>query len=171
MTDNEIIQSLSDLVKSTERIKHGGTKKVIVGAELLKDILNFINRKDEQIESLISGQETLQKYIAEKDAEIKQYKARILNDTEYIEKIEVENRKQQAEIERLKEDNFIKSQKRANIFEILNAHEKGKTEAVTEFSESVINDILPEFTKGHEEMALRISFAISRKAKEMVGES
>ena len=69
MTDNEIIKALSDLVKSTERIKHGGTKKVIVGAELLKDILNFINGKDEQIESLIAGQATLQKFIAEKDKE------------------------------------------------------------------------------------------------------
>ncbi len=38
--------------------------------------------------------------------------------------------RQQAEIERLKEDNFIKSQKRANIFEIVNAHEKGRAEAI-----------------------------------------
>lgn len=52
MSDNEIIQSLSDLVKSTERIKHCGTKKVIVGAELLKDILNFINSRQAKIEAL-----------------------------------------------------------------------------------------------------------------------
>lgn len=42
-------------------------------------------------------------------------------------------KKQQAEIERLKEDNFIKSQKRANIFEIVNAHEKGRAKAIKEF--------------------------------------
>lgn len=52
LTDNEIIQALSDLVKSTERIKHGGTKKVIVGAEFLKDMLNFINRQQAKIERL-----------------------------------------------------------------------------------------------------------------------
>ena len=40
---------------------------------------------------------------------------------------------------------------------------------VKEFAKSVINDILPEHTKGHEEMALRISLAISQKAKEMAG--
>lgn len=42
-------------------------------------------------------------------------------------------KRQQAEIERLKEDNFIKSQKRANIFEIVDAYERGKSEAIKEF--------------------------------------
>ena len=37
---------------------------------LLTNALDLIKRKDEQIESLIAGQETLQKYIAEKDTEI-----------------------------------------------------------------------------------------------------
>ncbi len=35
-----------------------------------RDFNNLMNHKEEQIESLIAGQETLQKYIAEKDAEI-----------------------------------------------------------------------------------------------------
>ena len=43
--------------------------------------------------------------------------------------------RQKAEIERLTEDNFIKSQKRANIFEIANAYERGRAEAITEFAE------------------------------------
>lgn len=73
MTDVEIIKVLNDLVKSTERIKHCGTKRVNVDAEFLKDMLNLIQRKDEQIEGLIAGQETLQKYIAEKETEIENY--------------------------------------------------------------------------------------------------
>ena len=40
-----------------------------------------------------------------------------------------------AEVERLREENIIASQKRANIFEILNAYERGRTEAIKEFAE------------------------------------
>lgn len=71
--------------------------------------------------------------------------------------------RQKAEIERLKEDNEIKSQKRANIFEITNAYERGRAEAVKEFAErlkgkcdaphwcvwlSEIEDLVKEFTEG-----------------------
>ena len=41
----------------------------------------------------------------------------------------------QAENERLKEENEIKSNARANIFEITSAYEKGKFEAYKEFAE------------------------------------
>ena len=43
--------------------------------------------------------------------------------------------KAKAEIERLKEENIIFSQKRANIFEIISAYDRGKTEAIKEFAE------------------------------------
>ena len=49
--------------------------------------------------------------------------------------------RQKAEIERLKEDNEIKSQKRANIFEITNAYERGRAEAVKEFAKRLKKDI------------------------------
>lgn len=42
--------------------------------------------------------------------------------------------RQKAEIERLREENEIKSQKRANIFEIVNAYDKGRFKAVLEFN-------------------------------------
>lgn len=41
----------------------------------------------------------------------------------------------QAEIENLKNENLILSQKRANIFEITDAYERGRSKAVKEFAE------------------------------------
>ena len=64
MTDNEIIKTL-------ERCSDG------TGKGIIKATLDFIKRKDEQIEGLISGQETLQKYIVEKDVEIERLKEEI----------------------------------------------------------------------------------------------
>jgi hypothetical protein len=43
--------------------------------------------------------------------------------------------RQQAEIERLKEELEIRNQKRASIFEISNAYERGRTKAIKEFAE------------------------------------
>ena len=43
--------------------------------------------------------------------------------------------RQYAEIDRLKAENLILSQKRANIFEIVNANEKGRARGIKEFAE------------------------------------
>lgn len=45
--------------------------------------------------------------------------------------------------------------------------QKARAEAIKEFAKEIINDILPEYTDGHEELALRISLAISKKVKEL----
>jgi hypothetical protein len=42
---------------------------------LIKQALNLINRQEEMLEAAINGQETLQKYVAEKDEEIERLKA------------------------------------------------------------------------------------------------
>ena len=42
------------------------------------------------------------------------------------------------ENERLREDNEIKSQKRANIFEITNAFERGRTDGVRKYKSAII---------------------------------
>lgn len=42
-----------------------------------RDFNNLMKHKDEQIEALIAGQETLQKYISEKDAEIERLKDKL----------------------------------------------------------------------------------------------
>jgi hypothetical protein len=54
--------------------------------------------------------------------------------------------RQDAEIERLKEDNEIKSSKRANIFEIVNAFERGKAEAYKEFAERLKENSIATFS-------------------------
>ena len=46
-----------------------------------------------------------------------------------------------------------------------------KAEAVKEFATDVINDILPKYMQGHSEQALKISLAISKRAKEMVSDN
>ena len=48
---------------------------------------------------------------------------------------------QTAEIERLLEENLIKSQKRANMFEIVNAFERGKAKGITEFADKMHTEI------------------------------
>ncbi len=105
MTDNEIIKALECCISDDyackecpyadtkhmigdeyEIMPNGKTYDELSCDEWLKlDVLDLINRLQAEKEALIAGQETLQKYIAE----------------------------QKAEIERLKEDNEIKSQKRA----------------------------------------------------------
>ena len=50
--------------------------------------------------------------------------------------------RQKAEIERLTEENEIKSQKRANIFEIANAYERGRTEAIKEITDGLVTMFL-----------------------------
>ncbi len=78
--------------------------------------------------------------------------------------------RQQAEIEDLKEDNFIKSQKRANIFEILNAHEKGRAEAIKEYKEKLREHAyLDSGITGFQEMVVDLS-DIENIADEVVGE-
>ena len=48
------------------------------------------------------------------------------------------------ENERLREDNEIKSQKRANIFEIVNAFDRGRTEGVRKMQQQVKALFAPE---------------------------
>lgn len=68
MTEKQIIKDLSDWVEYGDD-----------NGYLLSEILDLIKRKEEQIESLIAGQKTLQKYIAEKDAEIEKLRKQALN--------------------------------------------------------------------------------------------
>ena len=75
---------------------------IIKGLEnwLMKDIIvTWCNGKDNNLMPVTV--KDILKVINNLKAEIEQYKARISNDIEYIERIEVENRKQKAELERL----------------------------------------------------------------------
>lgn len=77
MTDNDFSKALEQCQKNDNCIgcplEHLDYASECV-IEIFKYCSEAIKRKDEQIEALIAGQETLQKYIAEKDAKIKKLK-------------------------------------------------------------------------------------------------
>jgi hypothetical protein len=58
--------------------------------------------------------------------------------------------RQQAEIERLKEELEIRNQKRASIFEISNAYERGRAKAIKEFAEKV-DELLSRYSHLHKQ--------------------
>lgn len=57
MTENDIIKALEQHIESTKNIKYGARKKTLVDAELLKDILDLINRQQAEIEKLKEASE------------------------------------------------------------------------------------------------------------------
>ena len=76
--------------------------------------------------------------------------------------------RQQAEIENLKNKNFILSRKRANIFEITDAYERGRSETVKKFAERIKELIqTKEFT---DDVAMLMCAFVENICKEMVGE-
>ena len=88
MTDNDIIKALECCgIRDTNCIEcHYYEKTYCVDA----DALDLINRKDDMINGLIAGQETLQKALAEKNAE--------------VERLTLENLQMVASIKRLKSE-------------------------------------------------------------------
>lgn len=98
---------------------------------------DLINNLQADKEALIAGQETMQKHIECLQAEIEQYKARVFNDTQYIEKIEVENNKQRAEIKML--NNKVNSLKKYDKERDIALHSRliatARAEAIKEFVE------------------------------------
>ena len=81
--------------------------------------------------------------------------------------------RQQAEIERLKEELEIRNQKRASIFEISNAYERGRTKAIKEFAEKVKAkcDYMNDYYGLDYGWAIdRIYEEVDELVKEMVGE-
>lgn len=110
---------------------------------LMKDALDLINRKEEMIEALIAGQETLQKALAEKNAEI----------------------------ERLQNECFCIANERDAIADCLNtAVEEAKAEAIKEFAERLkqeVEMISYEMCSNYQDTI----DAIDETYKEMVGDA
>lgn len=88
--------------------------------------------------------------------------------TMYIDTINLINRLQ-AENERLQTENLILSQKRANIFEIINAVERGRIRGIKEFAERLKEETNKVYYV--ESIALlNVHEIINNLVKEMVGE-
>jgi peptidoglycan hydrolase CwlO-like protein len=122
LTDNEIIKALWCCAG---KYPCGGCPGEKVDCEIEPYALDLINRQKEQINGLIAAQETLQKYLAEKQEQI-----------EKLEKIEHFATKtidtQQAEIKRLQHKNSELQH------EILSC----KAEAIKEFAERLKNNMI-----------------------------
>lgn len=72
MTDNEIIKALEYCEDSADTDKHclkcPYCNESYCLDKMMADALSIINRQKAEIDALIAGQETLQKYIAEQKA-------------------------------------------------------------------------------------------------------
>lgn len=102
------------------------------------------------------------KEINRQQAEIEQYKARICNDTEYTERIEVENRLLQTEIERLNSD--------LRIWKDIAHRETGYVEiARAEAIKECLEWVLSLFNENEFYVTIA-KCTIMNKLKEMVGE-
>ena len=78
MTDKEIIKSLEGALLNAKRCD---SKVWSIEVSKLEYVLDLTNRQQEEIEALITGQETLQKYIAKAKAEaVKEFAERLENE-------------------------------------------------------------------------------------------
>lgn len=102
MTDAEIMKALECCVRldyndfticKAECPWKGNCYDEEKGIHFLKDVLDLINRQKEMIDGLIAGQETLQKCIAEKTAEIERLQ-------QNLEEAHIDIREHMAEIEK-----------------------------------------------------------------------
>ena len=85
MTDNEIIKGLECCGKNPPMCSECGYKgrcnRIDCYDYLKRDALNLINRQKAEIEALIAGQETLQRYISTaKDEAVKEFAERLCKD-------------------------------------------------------------------------------------------
>ncbi len=88
MTDNEILKAL-ECHSETSYNQNACERCPILnhcdcGGKMAQNALDLINRQKEIIEAAISAQETLQRYIAEKDADIERLRGEIKEKTETI---------------------------------------------------------------------------------------
>ena len=150
MTDKDIVKALKycqdtegDSCQCCEYLDVSGCQ-----IELLKDALNLINQQQAEIEKLnvelVGMRGACNSY-----------------------KMHYDNAK--AEIERLKEELEIRNQKRASIFEISNAYERGRAKAIKEL-EAKIHEKLheAEMHGNFEPVVTREMF--DSVVKELVGE-
>lgn len=76
MTYKEIVEKIENILKVASKIADANKmypKSLFEG--IYPEILEFINRQQEQLEAAIAGQETLQKALAEKNKEIERITA------------------------------------------------------------------------------------------------
>ena len=73
MTDNEIVKALYSMYRATVY-----KDTITMSKETAIGLYEYFNRQEAEVEALINGQETLQKYIAEQKAEIERLKRKLV---------------------------------------------------------------------------------------------
>lgn len=164
MTDKEIIMELERMGAEHE-------------SDFSNEVLCLIKWQKERIEDLeiLTGVMRKRKYYNKFVKEVWQKERGKLSYPDFDE-IYKRYFDQQAEIEKLKNENQILNQKRENIFEIANAHERGYIKAIKDFADRLkekswdadtrcgyvqvvdigdINDIAEEMTGRGDEMTVR----------------
>lgn len=116
MIDNEIKKAFEEHIESTKNIKYGARKMAMVDVELLKNTLNLINRKDEEIyrlkEVIIMGRFTSpiairaqQSLFRQNSEHINRLKSKIERLTERVHFLCGKSGALQGEIQKYKEEN------------------------------------------------------------------
>jgi predicted transcriptional regulator len=121
MTDNEIMQALEHCYASGRQCTNCPCTNNIDCVQLEKYALDLINRQKAEKEALIAGQETLQKALAEKNAEIERFK-----------KIETTVNGFWSEMQKL---STFKKKRNPTLEELLEYMDNLKAEAIKEFAE------------------------------------
>ena len=134
----ELIGDALDLINRQKAENESLNNELHAKAEYIHEQRDVINEKKAEIErlSFINQRDEQRK----KEADDKESNAICVLDYLYTAEIE-ENKKLKAEIERLKTDNLILSQKRINMFERLDFVSKAKSEAYKECIEKVKEEI------------------------------
>ena len=144
MTDNGIIKALECCISEDricEECLYEGESygNLYCDDKLMVDVFNLIKRQQEEIEELriITGLLQKRKYYNKFVKEVFQKEQG--SNLAYPDADEIYKRyfDQQAEIEKLKNENQILNQKRANIFEIANTHEREYVKAIKDFQEKL----------------------------------
>ena len=85
MTYKEIVERIENILKSASEMAEATKmypKSLFEG--IYPEILEFINRQQEQLEAAIAGQETLQKALAEKEKEIERLNKEVDRLSQYV---------------------------------------------------------------------------------------
>ena len=176
MTDERVINALKKYIECAEGTQIardvGGTLVI----SLLQNALDLINRQQAQLEYLQGEREVLledikasSNQVIEQQTEIEKLNVELVGMRGACNSYKMHYDNAKAEIERLKEELEIRNQKRASIFEISNAYERGRAKAIKEL-EAKIHEKLheAEMHGNFEPVVTREMF--DSVVKELVGE-
>ena len=138
MTDNEIMKALETILN--REYPEDIVPTAVCTVEFFREIYKFIDRLQGEVCYFEDRIDTIN---TEKNEIINRQKAEIDILIRKKEALSDEVFNLRAEVERLQKENEIKSSKRANFYEIIDAFERGRVDGIKEFAEKA-KDIIDE---------------------------